>query len=69
MKRSEVLKRLKTAAKNANLQYSEYELTNHTGVKIGTIKSTLGRHNEIDDVTAHKFFDQFQNALGKGWWR
>jgi hypothetical protein len=69
MKRRDVLKKLKTAAKNAGLDYTEYELTNHTGIKVGGTASTLGRHSEVDDLTARKFFDQFANELGRGWWR
>ena len=69
VKRRDVLKKLKTQAKRAGLPYEERELTNHTGIRIGATKSTLGRHAEIDDVTARKFFDQFANEFGKGWWR
>lgn len=69
MKRTEVIKKLKTQAKDAGLNFDQYELTNHTGFKVGTTKSTLGRHSEIDDVTARKFFDQFATEFGKGWWR
>jgi hypothetical protein len=69
MKRRDVLKKLKTEAKRQGLDYSETELTNHTGVTIGDKRSTLGRHSEIDDVTARKFWDQFAEVLGKGWWR
>lgn len=64
-----MLDKLKKQARQAGLDYSEYELTNHTGVKIGNTPSTLGRHNEIDDVTAHKFWDQFAKEFGKRWWR
>ena len=69
MKRRGVLKRLKAQAKATGKSYVEQELTNHTGVIIGETRSTLGRHAEIDDVTARKFFDQFANEFGKGWWR
>ncbi|WP_026174438.1 hypothetical protein [Acaricomes phytoseiuli] len=69
MKRAEVLKRLRRQAKQAGLEYSEFELTNHTGIRIGGTRSTLGRHSEVDDVTARKFFDQFAAEFGKGWWR
>lgn len=69
MKRRDVLKKLKAQAKAAEKTYEETELTNHTGIRIGETKSTLGRHSEIDDVTARKFFDQFANEFGKGWWR
>jgi len=69
MKRRDVLKKLRAAAKDAGQTYDEYELANHTGIRIGGTASTLGRHREIDDLTARKFFDQFANELGKGWWR
>ena len=69
MKRRDVLKKIKAAAKASGLPYSESELTNHTGIRVGGTASTLARHSEIDDVTARKFFDQFANEFGKGWWR
>lgn len=69
MKRRQVLKRLYSAARKAKLPYFEDELTNHTGISIGGKRSTLGRHAEIDDVTARKFWAQFDDVLGKGWWR
>jgi hypothetical protein len=69
VKRGQVLKKLKTAARRAGLEYGEEELTNHTGVWVGDHRSTLSRHSEIDEVTVGKFFDQFAAQLGKGWWR
>jgi hypothetical protein len=69
VKRQRVLKKLKARAKAAGLSYDQYELTNHTGVKIGDTASTLSRHAEIDDVTAKRFWDQFASEFGKGWWR
>lgn len=69
MKRTAVLRRLRRAARDADLSYEVVELTNHTGVVGGGVRSTLARHTEIDDVTARKFFDQYAAVLGKGWWR
>lgn len=69
MKRTAVLRRLRRAARDAGVSYEEVELTNHTGVVVGGLRSTLARHTEIDDVTARKFFDQYAAVLGKGWWR
>lgn len=69
MKRTAVLKKIKSEAKRQGISYDEVELTNHTGVVVGGLRSTLGRHSEVDDVTAKKFFDQFASILGKGWWR
>lgn len=64
-----MLKKLKAEAKRQSKAFEVEELTNHTGVRVGAKRSTLKRHNEIDDTTAGKFFDQFADELGKGWWR
>lgn len=69
MKRAAVLKKIKAEAKRQGKTFETVELTNHTGIVVGGLRSTLGRHNEIDDLTAKKFFDQFADVLGKGWWR
>ncbi|GAA2250178.1 hypothetical protein GCM10009851_39670 [Herbiconiux moechotypicola] len=69
MKRRLVLKRVRTAARQAGLDYVETELTNHTGITVGGTRSTLGRHREIDEVTVRKFWAQFDEVFGKGWWR
>jgi len=69
MKRKAVLKKIRDQAKEAGLEYAETELTNHTGITVGRTRSTLGRHSEIDDLTARKFFEQFSAEFGKGWWR
>jgi hypothetical protein len=51
------------------LEFAVTELANHTGITVGSVRSTLKRHREIDDVTARRFFEQFAGVLGKGWWR
>jgi hypothetical protein len=69
MKRRAILKRIKAAAHSQGLEFREVELTNHTGIVVGETRSTLGRHSEIAEGTAHAFFKQFEKELGKGWWR
>lgn len=69
MKRGDVIKKLRQQAKKADVEFDQFELTNHTGFEVGGKRSTLGRHNEIDDVTARRFWDQFAEVFGKGWWR
>lgn len=69
MKRTAVLKKIAKAARRHGLTYGTHELTKHTAVRVGNTTRTLGRHTEIDDVTARRFFDQFADELGKGWWR
>lgn len=69
MKRRAVLKKIKSAARKNGLEFSIIELTNHTGVGVGPITRTIGRHSEISDPTARAFFRQFDIVLGKNWWR
>lgn len=69
MKRKAVLKKISSAAKAGGLDFVVTEGTRHSMVRVGATSRTLGRHSEIDDVTARKFFDQFSGELGKGWWR
>jgi hypothetical protein len=69
VKRSEILARIKRRARAEGLEFEVIGLTRHDAVRVGSTTRTLGRHSEIDDVTARKFFDQFANEFGKGWWR
>jgi hypothetical protein len=70
MKRTAVMRLLRREAHARGLVYSQRELARHTAVTVGPVTRTLGRHREVDDVTAGKFFDQFSDVLGgKGWWR
>ena len=69
MKREQVIKRIKSEAARQGLPFRREEGTRHTRIYVGKFWSNLGRHSEIDDVTARKFFNQFQGVLGKGWWR
>lgn len=69
MKRKSVISRLRRAAKAKGLAFESIELTRHTAVRVGSTSRTLGRHRELDDVTARKFWEQFAGELGKGWWR
>ncbi|ROQ16815.1 MULTISPECIES: ribonuclease PH [unclassified Curtobacterium] len=64
-----MLKRIKIAARTAGLEYREVELTNQTGVVVGSTRSTIGRHSEIADGTGRAFFKQYEQELGKLWWR
>lgn len=69
MKRHAVIKKLRAAARRRGLEFEEISLTRHDAYRVGSTTRTLGRHNEIDDLAVRKFFDQFQDELGKGWWR
>lgn len=69
MKRKAVLDKLKAEADAQGKAFFTEELKKHTGVTVGSHRSTLGRHSEIDEVTVGKFYKQFSDELGEGWWR
>ena len=69
MKRYAVIKKLRNEARRQGLEFEEIALTKHDAYRVGNTTRTLGRHRQIDDLAARKFFDQFQTELGKGWWR
>lgn len=69
MKRTAIIKKLRSEAKRRGLEFEEIALTRHDAYRVGNTTRTLGRHREIDDLTAKKFFDQYAGELGKGWWR
>lgn len=70
MKRKAVLDKIRKAARAAGLAFEITELTRHTAVRVGSTTRTLGRHAEVDDITARELFDHFTDQLGgKGWWR
>ena len=71
MKRDKVIKKLRDAAKARGLAFQVIELSRHTGIIIGSTRSTLSRSShDFDDGAAHDFWDQFADQPGgKGWWR
>jgi hypothetical protein len=58
VKRTEVIRRLRQAAGAKGVGFGVVELTNHTGIIVDGFRSTLGRHREVDEITARKFFKQ-----------
>lgn len=69
MKRRQVIQKLKREARSRGLDFEIIELTKHSGVRVGKTTKTLGRHSEIPDKTVIKFYEEFAEELGRGWWR
>lgn len=69
VKQTEVLKKIRKAAKAQGLTYTEQELTRHLGITVGTTSTTVPRHNEVNEITAQAIFKQLSGELGEGWWR
>lgn len=69
MKRPAIIKKIRKAAKDAGVDFHMTEGSRHTLLYVDTVRTTLGRHNEIDEGDAEALYKQLQPALGKGWWR
>jgi hypothetical protein len=70
MKRGDVIRTIKKAAKAANVEFEQTELTKHTGITVGNVKTTVSRSSkDMPDVFAETIYKQLEPALGKGWWR
>ena len=67
--RRQVLRKINKAARAADRDYREQELTNHTGITVGRTSTTVPRHREIPDLVPETIFRQLQGELGEGWWR
>ncbi len=70
MKRTELTRRIRLAARAADLtwelvrQESAHEVWRLAGRRI-----TIPRHREINEVTATAIMRDLQTELGDGWWR
>jgi mRNA interferase HicA len=69
MKRGDVIRKIRKAAKAQGVNCELVELTRHTGIHCGDVRTTIGRHNEIPDHMAETIFKQLEPALGNRWWK
>ena len=69
MNRRQVIKKITDEAKRQGLDFEVVELTRHTGIVVDGFRSTVGRHAEVPEQAARSLWKQFEDTLGKGWWR
>lgn len=70
MKRADVLKRITTAAKAANVAFElSREGANHAVYSLGGRMIPVPRHREIDNDLAEKIFKECEPTLGRRWWK
>lgn len=70
MRRRELLKRIRDAAKARDLDLSEVrEGANHSIFAVGGFEFAVPRHNEINEHTAQAIMKDLSDQLGEGWWR
>lgn len=69
MKRNDVLKQIRKAAKRQGVHVETFSMTNHDGLVCGEARTTIPRHTEIPDRMAETIFKQLEPALGSRWWK
>ncbi len=69
MRRRDLLKRIRQAAKEANVAFRLEEGGNHTKLWLDNEWTTVPRHNQLDERLAAEIFKQVQGKLGEKWWR
>lgn len=69
MKRAEILRKIRKAAKAAGLEIVEVEDTNHTHLEVGGVRTTVSRSTKDFGRMSDVIFGQLDSVLGTGWWR
>jgi mRNA interferase HicA len=66
MKRNELIRRIRRAARTTGVKIEVYELSRHSGIRVDNVATTIPRHAEIPDRLAEAIFKQLEPVLGKG---
>lgn len=70
MHRDEVIKRIKKAAKDQGLPFEQVELTRHTGISVGGLRTTVSRSSkDFPNTWAETVWKQLEAVLGERWWK
>jgi hypothetical protein len=70
VKRSKLIRRIRTAARSADLKWELVRQGSaHEVWRIGGRQFTIPRHREINEVTAMAIMRDLETELGDGWWR
>jgi mRNA interferase HicA len=70
VKRSELIRRIRTAAHAANVSWEFVRQGSaHEVWRLGRRQITVPRHREINEVTATAIMRDLETELGDGWWR
>jgi hypothetical protein len=70
VKRSDLVRRVRTAAREASLDWELLRTGREHDVWIcGRTKIAIPRHREINPYTAEAIFKDLEAELGEDWWR
>lgn len=63
VKTAALIKKIRKAAKDAGLEFELAERTNHTGIRVGSKRTTIGSHTETPDLMAETICKQLEVEL------
>ncbi len=69
MKRGEIIRKIRKAAKAAGVECTLAELTGHTAVIVDGHRTVVSRNTADFGRMSEEIFKQLEPALGEGWWR
>ncbi len=70
MKRRDVIRKLATAAKQQDIEWTvDREGANHTIYLLGDTRIPIPRHAEIGERLARAIFIEAEAELGRRWWQ
>jgi hypothetical protein len=68
-KRRDVLRKLRKAAKDADVDVKETEGGRHTVLIFDGLRVPIPRHTEIPDRDAQNIYKEAESKLGEDWWK
>jgi hypothetical protein len=69
MRRAELTRDIRRAAKALGLEIESWEGAEHEIWMVGGVKTQIPRHREISDGVTAKIRKQLEPVLGSNWWR
>lgn len=68
-KRRDIIKRLRRAARDVDVDVTEIEGGRHTLLILDGLRIPVARHTEIPDLDAQNIYKEAEPKLGKDWWK
>lgn len=70
VRRDEIIRKIREAAAATGMHCEVMELTNYTGIIVGSSRTTLTRSSkDLAPIYAVRVWKTFEPVLGKGWWK
>lgn len=70
MRRDELVRKIRKAAKHAEIDFDLVrEGGNHSIFRCGSTPVVVPRHTDINELTARRIMKDLEDELGSGWWQ